>query len=420
MGCTMSDQSLHQNSAAQGNGPPAADRPLSLTDRVRSLRLPERQASAPGVMAWLPWGLCLLLAGSTAFFAFRPGSPEKQSDNVQNLNKSGPEGVKAPADKNEPGKDEIVHESKGYIVPISLIQISPLIGGKVIKLDIEEGDRVAKNKVLAVLEKDEYQADYDRAVGAVQSAQRRVTELTDYRKHEEEQTLAELEECQVQLRQLKTDYQRNVDLKDRLSVAQRDFDLAESSYRSMENKVKRLKLAYDLMVKGPRDERIEAARGDLKQAQADLYKAKFRLDNCEVKAPINGIILTKKAELHNRVNPSAFSNGLSASLCEMADLTELEVDLSIAERDIARVFKFQDCKVWAEAFPDRIYKGYVSRLMPQADRAKGAVPVRVVILGITREEEGKYLRPDMGGIVSFFNRKIDKKLVKAEHQKSWN
>src|SRR5260370_4109654 len=187
----------------------------------------------------------------------------------------------------------------------------------------------------------------------------------------------------------------------------------------MENRVKRLKLAYELMVDGPRDERIAAAKGDLEQAQADFNKADFRLKNCKVTAPVNGIILTKKAELHNRVNPSAFSNGLSASLCEMADLTELEVDLSIAERDIARIFKFQDCKVWAEAFPDKIYKGYVSSLMPQADRPKGAVPVRVVILGITREEEGKYLRPDMGGIVTFFNRKIDRKLVKAEHQKSW-
>src|SRR5262245_29104076 len=156
----MSDQTLQQNSAAQGNGPPAADRPLSLTDRVRSLRLPERQASSSGVMAWLPWGLCLLLAGSTAFFAFRSGSPEKQPDNLQNLNKTGLEGVKAPADKDEPGKDEIVHDSKGYIVPISLIQISPLVGGKVVELNIEEGNRVKKGDLLARLEEDEYRSDF--------------------------------------------------------------------------------------------------------------------------------------------------------------------------------------------------------------------------------------------------------------------
>ena len=100
------------------------------------------------------------------------------------------------------------------------------------------------------------------------------------------------------------------------------------------------------------------------------------------------------------VNPAAFSNGLSASLCDMADLSDMEVDLAIAERDISKVFKGQKCRVKAEAFPDRVYSGFVSRLMPTADRAKGAVPVRVKI-DIPREEEGRYLRPEMGAVVTF-------------------
>ena len=87
----------------------------------------------------------------------------------------------------------------------------------------------------------------------------------------------------------------------------------------------------------------------------------------------------------------------------MADLSDMEVDLAIAERDIGRAFKGQRCKVVAEAFPDRSYDGEVSRIMPQADRAKGAVPVRVKI-AIPRDEEGKYLRPDMGAIVTFYNK----------------
>jgi len=62
----------------------------------------------------------------------------------------------------------------------------------------------------------------------------------------------------------------------------------------------------------------------------------------------------------------------------------------------------QKCRVRAEAFPDRAYDGTVSRLMPIADRAKGAIPVRVKIR-IPREEEGVYLKPEMGAIVSFLN-----------------
>ncbi|MCO6456426.1 MAG: efflux RND transporter periplasmic adaptor subunit [Pirellulaceae bacterium] len=130
-----------------------------------------------------------------------------------------------------------------------------------------------------------------------------------------------------------------------------------------------------------------------------MIKAQWRLDNCTIRAPVSGTILRKNAEEGNIVNPVAF-NG-SYSLCEMADLADLEVELNIQERDIARVFRNQRCEVRAEAFPDRVYQGFVSRLMPIADRAKGAVPVRVK-LNVPKDEEGVYLKPEMGAIVAFF------------------
>src|SRR4029079_5363073 len=120
--------------------------------------------------------------------------------------------------------------------------------------------------------------------------------------------------------------------------------------------------------------------------------------NCTIRAPITGTILKKNAEEGNVVNPIAF-NG-SFSLCEMADLSDLEVDLNIQERDIAAIHVGQQCRVRAEAYLDRIYQGRVDRLMPIADRAKGAIPVRVKIT-IPAAEEGVYLKPEMGAIVTF-------------------
>jgi hypothetical protein len=64
------------------------------------------------------------------------------------------------------------------------------------------------------------------------------------------------------------------------------------------------------------------------------------------------------------------------------------------------VQKGQRCKVRSEAYPEREYDGVVSRLMPIADRAKGAVPVRVK-LTVPASEEGVYLKPEMGAVVSF-------------------
>jgi multidrug resistance efflux pump len=405
---------MNDNTAANhlpADGAPSAPRPLSLSDRVRSLRLADR-TSRPGTrQPWLPWALCCVLGLLSAVLGIRNLQREPAPDAAKPSTPNYGDAARAIP------KDGLVLESKGYIIPIRLIQVSPLIGGKVVDLKIEEGQKVAKGQVLAQLEKDEFQSDQDHTVAAVESARRRHAELRLYRDKEIDQAAAELEEAKAQREQLQLDYLRNVELRSRQAGAQRDFELSRSAFMAMDNRVKRLDLACQLMIKGMRDEKIAAAKAEWELAKADLAKAVWRLENCTIIAPINGIILSKKAEKHNRVNPAAYSNGLSASLCEMADLTELEVDLAIAERDIAKITKLQHCQVRAEAYPDRIYKGYVSRIMPQADRAKGAVPVRVLVLGISREEEGKYLRPEMGAIVTFLNKTIDPKLVRPEHMK---
>jgi multidrug efflux pump subunit AcrA (membrane-fusion protein) len=180
----------------------------------------------------------------------------------------------------------------------------------------------------------------------------------------------------------------------------------------MDRRVEARRLAYSLMLEGARCEKIQGAWADFEQAEADAAKAKWKLDNCKVRAPVSGTILTvsgtiltKEAEIGNLVNPIAF-NG-SYSLCKMADLSDMEVDMSIEERDVARVFKGQKCKVRPDAYPDRGYEGEVSRLMPTADRAKSAIPVRVK-LKVPREEEGVYLKPDMSAVVSFLKKPGEK------------
>ena len=92
----------------------------------------------------------------------------------------------------------------------------------------------------------------------------------------------------------------------------------------------------------------------------------------------------------------------SFSLCDLANISDLEVELTIQERDISKVSVGQRCKVRTEAYPDRVYQGVVSRLMPVADRSKAAIPVRVKV-DVPKAEEGVYLKPDMIAIVSILN-----------------
>jgi multidrug resistance efflux pump len=298
-----------------------------------------------------------------------------------------------------PSKRDVVLEAKGYIIPAHQILVSPKVTGMIVQFNVEEGRHFNKGDVLAVLESTDYAADLRRAEANVRLMRERLRELNNGNRPEEiKEAEADLQEAHAQLPQLEAEYKRTAELRRRSSATQQDFELAESKYYAHFRRVQKLEYALKLMQLGPREERIEIAKAELAQAEADLAKAQWRLGNCTIVAPVTGTILKKNAEEGNVVNPGAM-NG-SFSLCDMADLADLEVELFIQERDISVVQVGQQCRVRAEAYPERIYQGVVDRLMPIADRGKGAIPVRVK-LRVPPEEEGRYLKPEMGAIVTF-------------------
>lgn len=395
-------------SAGSRNGEP------SLSDRVRSLRLGDRPASGSARGGVLPWFICALLLLTTLAFGYRtyrmtPATDATTEAPANGADRTTPATVAATT---AAATGDVVLESKGYVIPVHTVQVSPKVGGLLVWLHprFEEGAIFKEGDELARLEDVDYKADRDRSQANLAAAEQRLAELKNGNRPEEiTQAKEELAEFEAQLRQLRLDLERSQRLTGNNALAQRDFEQAKYGYEAMERKVARLRTAYDLMVKGPRDERIKAAAADVAQCKADLVRAQWRLDNCRIVAPVTGTVLTKKAERGNLVNPSAFSNGLSASLCDMADLADLEVELKIQERDIAKVIVGQPCLALPEAFQNHEpfrklypngYTGKVSRMMPIADRAQSAIPVRVK-LNVPRGEEGVYLKPDMGVIVSF-------------------
>jgi HlyD family secretion protein len=380
----------------------------ALGDRVRSLRLPplQERRSAGGLIAWI---FVLVLAISVAWLAYRqffsgakavPKGDEAGQADSSDSKAAGTNASAAKSAKPVIGSDaDIALQAKGYIIAAHQILVSPKVSGQILKLDIEEGRRVQKGDVLAIIESTDYQADFDRAKATVRLSAARLDELQNGpRTQEISQAQAELDRVKVQVKQLQSQYQREKDLLKTETITQQVFEESESRYRSAEQQLNSLEAALDLLKEGTRREQIEAAEAELEQSRAAANRAEWQLGNCTITAPITGTILKKNAEEGNLVNPIAF-NG-SFSLCDVADLSDLEVELNIQERDVSTIFKGQKCRVNAEAYPDRTYDGYVSRLMPIADRAKGAIPVRVK-LTVPADEEGVYLKPEMGAIVTF-------------------
>ena len=412
-------------SAARADGAGTLSRP-NLSERVRSLRLPEGQSSGgrgtPG--GFLPWALCVVLALTSAVFglkAYRAPAADAGGSQAADASDKAPAGATAPkAGANLPAAGvsptpaapgEVVLEAKGYVIPVHQILVSPKINGMIVWLhdQFEEGRRVEKGTVLARLESDDYDYDVKRAQAGVAASERRLAELEKGWPLERMQAEARLASAKTNMEFRRRERDRA--MRSGAAASRKEIDEAESLHeqavRSYDEAVKAVELLGDA---GPRPARIAQAKAEVEQSKADLSKALWRLKQTEIVAPVTGTILSKKAEKGNLVNPVAFTG--STALCEMADLSDLEVDLSIQERDIATVSVGQECTVMPEAFMRNAeflarykggYRARVSRLMPIADRSKGAIPVRVRIdkSQIPPNEEGRYLKPEMGVIVSF-------------------
>lgn len=399
----------------------------SLDDRVRSLKIAksDRLDSQPSSRP-LPWVLTLLLAGVCAWLAYRDdrlmsligiARPVTESTGAS----SSPSTATAPTPKQEKvvspseaavassaassekptSSNPIALESRGYVIAKHQVLVSPQVSGRIISLNIEEGRRVVKGEVLAEVERTEYEADAEQTRGTLMRNKAELAELqTGARPQEIAGATADLQEQEEVVSQLESQFKRLKEALKTNSVSMTEFEQSQSSFYSTRKRVDKLRQSLDMMKEGPRKERIAMAEAAVIQAEANLAKSLWRLDNCTLRAPISGTILKKNAEQGNLVNPVAFSG--STSVCDIADLSDLEIDLNIQERDVSKIFVNQPCEVRSEAFPKRIYKGTVSRLMPIADRAKGAVPVRVAVK-VPDEEQGVYLKPEMSAIVTFFS-----------------
>ncbi len=413
------------------NGSSLASVAPILSERVKQLQLAGRldgEKGASSSNAWLPWILCVMMtivyaSAGLRYYRNNPtattGSPTVAPSSLGATSVAKKDTPKPSANDTStnapkgngyvvPNKGlEALLESKGYIIPAHQISVSPIeVSGRVVELNLEEGMTFKTGEILAKIEDIGFRADFEESKAQLLSLKEKLREMTNGNRPEEiESVRAELGEAEANLKAYKAEWQRyqgkNVE-----AISTKDFDTVESSYRGGEQRVLKLRKNLQLMIEGTRVERIAQADADVKAAEARLSRAKWKLDNCIIRSPVNGVVLSKKAEYGSLINPVV--GGVSTSLCEIADLSDLEIDMEIQERDISKIRDGQHCELRSDAYPDRKYEGYVDRAMPIGNRARGIIPIRVKVILPSTEQQGQFLKPEMAVSVTFFNRKSEK------------
>jgi RND family efflux transporter MFP subunit len=319
-----------------------ADRP-----DLSALRIDEQARREPqrrGRRVLIAAAVGLLALGGTGYALLREQVPEVQTAIVR-------------ADKG--GRPTLLNAS-GYVTPRRRATVAAKITARVNEMYAEEGMRVEAGQVLARLD------DSDAKV-------RLIAAIAD-----RDATAAALGDLQVNLVNAERELKRNEELFQRRLIAEQQIDAA--------------RLAVDSF-----KARIALARQQIGAADARIKMAEQDIDNCIVRAPFAGIVVSKDAQRGEMVSPISAGGGFTRTgIATLVDMTSLEIEVDVNESYIARVRDGQPVTAILDAYPDWQIPGKVRTLIPTADRQKATVKVRASF-----DKLDPRILPDMGVKVTF-------------------
>ncbi|MDR2011886.1 MAG: efflux RND transporter periplasmic adaptor subunit [Rhodanobacter sp.] len=251
-------------------------------------------------------------------------------------------------------------QATGYVTARRQATVSAQITGTLTAVKIEEGVRVEAGQVIALLEDTAQKAALAQAQAQQHAAQ------------------AQLVQMQTQLAQYRRDFKRAEDLVTRKLVSVQSSELARTQ--------------VDSQVAA-----MDAQRKQVELMEAGVQAAQVQLDYCTVRAPFNGVVVAKSAQVGEIVSPLSAGGGFTRTgIGTIVDMDSLEIEVDVNESYIHRVAEKQPTEAVLDAYPDWKIPGHVVAIIPAADRSKATVKVRVAL-----DQKDARVVPDMGVRVSF-------------------
>src|SRR3982751_1085290 len=365
-----------------------------LNKRLRSLKIDRGPAATPSAKNRSPKLLLFGVAAVLAVLAFG-----------YIFLFSGAKAISVAAVRVESGgasAGERVLSASGYVVAHHKIAVGAKVMGRVAWIGVEKGDNVQEGQVLVRLEDSEFRAQVNQAQANLAAAQARLDRLrTGSRPEEKLKDKAAVLQAEANLKNAEAEYQRTETLYRSGVWSKAEFDRALAQRDSAAAMLQAARQSSAMTDIGPRKEEIRAAQAEVQQMKAALDYANTQLAATEIKAPVSGTVLERIVERGEMVSPSAFGgSGARTSVVDLADLTDLQIELDISQSDFSRLKMDQRAEIIPDAFPDKRYSGFIAEIAPEANRAKSTVQVKVKV-----ENPDEQLRPEMNARVNFLSDK---------------
>ncbi len=305
---------------------------------------------------WIVWGAILLvLAAAGGFFALQPHPVAVAQTSVVTT---------------YPSQQFVLLNSTGYVVAQRKAAISSKATGRLEWLGVAEGSRVKAGDIIARIDARDVVAQGESAQANVRAEKAAL-----------EQALAEERDAVAQLK-------RNEDLLAKGFVSASAVDTA--------------KARAEKATAG-----VASARANIGAAEAVARNAQVSVDYTVIRAPFDGVILSKTANVGDLVTPFSSATDSKGAVVSMADMSTLEVEADVAESSLSKISVGQPAEILLDALPDSRFRGRISRIVPTVDRAKATVMTKVKFDAIDPR-----ILPEMSAKVSFLSQDVT-----AEQQK---
>ena len=345
---------------------PMADAPLAApaaatTPSLASLRIDRSAAPLKRRRKRWPIVLAVLAVAAGAGVALMPHKAEVQVSSVLAA---------------YPSQQYAELSASGYVVAQRRAAVASKGTGRLVELTVREGSLVKQGDLIGRLDATDVQA----AIGATQAGVLQAQAAKAQAEAALGQARAELANAEVELK-------RQQDLRAQGFVSGQAVDGAD----------RRLAVARSALA--TQQAAIVSAQAAIGQSQAQVRVQQVNQANTEIRAPFDGVVLVKNANVGDMITPFSSASGTSGAVVTMADLRTLEVEADVSESNVARIKPEQPVEITLDALPDLRLRGNVSRIVPTVDRAKATVMTKIRFEALDAR-----ILPEMSAKVSFLSR----------------
>jgi HlyD family secretion protein len=304
----------------------------------------------------------------------------------------------------------------GIVEPNFKVEVKSKASGEVLSFPFEEGDRVKKGMLLLQLDKSDEQRNVAKARTELSSSSAKYKKaetglLLQKTKYDTDikSSQSEIETALANLKESEDKLKRQKELFEKKFVSQESLDAATTLFKVNQEALVQARTRHqtaedsihDITMK---ENEIELAQSEVRRSDIAVEETEERLEETEIFAPINGVIIEKLVE-EGQIIASGISNvSGGTAIATIADMSRLFILADIDETDIGSVKIGHDVRITADAFPDEVFKGKVTRIAPQ-----GLIENSITIFKAKIEVAGSgktLLKPMMSANIDIVTREV--------------